>query len=514
MAVRHGCRLVVLAAWFLSAIAISAHAAVRSGEDAGASRLSSRASIYENWSVWRGEEAAMWCSDPGDSERMVGITAAPPRDGERGYHSAIRRTVDGGRSWDLTLITNLSPAEVDPSCAWGSGDTVYAGVMHMLDGGRLHGFDLLRSEDGGLSWDKTAFVHERFFDRPFIVVDRSSSPFRGNVYVVAISTALPGDPAPHAPGEVVIYRSTDGGATFGTPTRIRTSVPPLQGAMATGRPAIDDDGTLVVTWTEYEVFAMRGMFRAQDTDRTEDGFRQGRGIWRIARSMDGGRTFSPSEIIDDSRGLAGASDIMRSEAAGQSPFGTNSISFGKYEVGILVDDASSDGSILHRVGPRLVGGEVAVIYERSLDGGHSWPIKSIVSRPRRNTRISTVSVQTNIQDHIGILYYILLDEDRGSTAAEFALSTDGGQTWTRQRLATIFSPPRDVTNSFGHELRDTIRSLVGDIRVIAYRVPTCNFGLTVDTLGRFKIFVVEGTPGRYTYKMYTIAPHGNSEQGN
>ncbi|GAC1327125.1 MAG: hypothetical protein NVS2B16_02100 [Chloroflexota bacterium] len=206
-------------------------------------------------------------------------------------------TTNGGRTWrDTGLLPGFGAYSTtsDISIAFGPDGVAYACVL-AVDGKRS-GIFVSRSENRGKNWSNPATVFldtsgATFSDKPWIVVDQTSRPSAGTLYVAwnldGTASAVDGDSgitqALHAnfqTGEtpqqgLVLARSTDGARTFSTPVLVKdfdTTFP--LGAI----PVVSPNGHLTIAYSTQE--------NASGTvDHIE-----------IARSKDQGLTFSYSSI--------------------------------------------------------------------------------------------------------------------------------------------------------------------------------------------------------------------------
>src|SRR5581483_6074452 len=109
-----------------------------------------------------------------------------------------------------------------------------------------------------------------FQDKGNLVVDQSSSPYSGSVYLTWSRYA--GKAANNA---VLFSRSTDHGQTFSTPIAIDSR----SGSASFADAAVGPDGAVYVT---YRTYASQG--------QTRDAF------W-LVKSVDGGRTFGKPQLV-------------------------------------------------------------------------------------------------------------------------------------------------------------------------------------------------------------------------
>lgn len=149
-------------------------------------------------------------------------------------------------------------------------------VNYWAHGATRNGIFLRRSSDGGKTWEANHFaVAEQpnqagipFEDKPIIVADNTSSRFAGNLYVGWTRWRI-------ADSQMVISRSTDGGATWSQPIEIDPH-PGLprddNGATEGFDGAVGPDGALYTVWSQDDA------------------------LW-FSVSNDGGRKFSRAHAI-------------------------------------------------------------------------------------------------------------------------------------------------------------------------------------------------------------------------
>lgn len=166
-------------------------------------------------------------ADPGDSSRLVLVDVKRLEMGRREVAGTcpVHVSADGGASWART--TTLPTPEgfacarsPQPELAYGSGGVLYAAFYGLPEEG-VEGEPRIfvsRSRDGGTSFDDPVPVplapeEHALGGRPPRDIALGADPDGEQVYVVRASTTT------------YLWRSTDGGATFGPPTPIDT-VPP------------------------------------------------------------------------------------------------------------------------------------------------------------------------------------------------------------------------------------------------------------------------------------------------
>ena len=165
------------------------------------------------------------------------------------------RTVNGGATW-------LAPLPLPQTPYWSTLDTGPNGELCLL-GWNGSGFWFNRSTNATnssalLSFDRTTSVNlggslissispinpEGLIGQPGIAVDRSSGPTRGYLYAVC-SVSASGNPA-----NVMLARSTNGGATWNAPVRINDDSSTQNAWHWFGTLSVAPNGRIDVCWND------------------------------------------------------------------------------------------------------------------------------------------------------------------------------------------------------------------------------------------------------------------------
>ena len=181
--------------------------------------------------------------------------------------ATIAYSSDGGQTFALADLAPIEgwKSGGDVSVAFDNKGRVYLGTLHFdklgsasywAHGAGKNGIFVRRSIDGGRTWDNNAAVVKafqgnepnlEFEDMPRVFADaRPHSPYAGNVYVGWIEWQL-------NQSIILFARSTDGGKTFSTPIRISTHAGLPRddnGGLVGFLGTVAADGTIYASWND------------------------------------------------------------------------------------------------------------------------------------------------------------------------------------------------------------------------------------------------------------------------
>lgn len=295
-----------------------------------------------------------------------------------------------------------------PSCGWDPWvaflPSGVALVSCLAQGGGPDAVLVVRSEDGGATWGTPTElpVARTSYDHPTLVVDTTDGAGRGTVYVVAGHVSRSATDRSSLVAPAVV-RSVDGGRTFSAPVRVAAT----NAWSMVLSPVVLVDGSLGFGFVEYAVDA-RAAGRGVEELRTPR-------VW-WARSDDRGRTLTMPHLVAEIHEMSRWGHVAADGSTG--PF--------RGRVYTVVDDFR-DGA----------GG---VFVYHSADRGESWSSAVRASEPDSMPgmrRTPTVAV-----NHRGEVLAAWLDPqddpDRACWRLLAAASVDGGET---------FLPPAAVSET-------------------------------------------------------------------
>lgn len=251
---------------------------------------------------------------------------------------------------------------------------------------------LFKSFDGGKTWGQQSQVTNYLLDKPWMAIDRTIGPGRGNIYIVGWPT--------------VLFRSADGGLTF---------------------PVIHDDvifrGTLDVgpDGTLYAVGGSRS-------------FTYSANAWDLNAET----VFTPHQQVD----MGGTSFARCTGATGQlvtQPWVISDHSQGPTHGNVY---------LLNSLDPDDSEDQCDLMFVRSTDGGETWgaPVRINDDEPHPHAAqwFSTLAVAPN--GRIDVAWNDTRNF-RGQTVSElyYSYSMDGGQTWSPN---IVVSPPFEASIGF------------------------------------------------------------------
>ncbi len=133
---------------------------------------------WHNWTIIE--------ADPNDSHHLIacGDKWSPETNSLSGF---LYASFDGGRSWQLKVVDTTTSWVSEESCAFGPDGRAYfiADASKVFDGQphhRLGQTHMYHSDDAGRRWSSPT-VWARWTDHNALVVDNTTRPYRGTVYL-------------------------------------------------------------------------------------------------------------------------------------------------------------------------------------------------------------------------------------------------------------------------------------------------------------------------------------------
>lgn len=353
---------------------------------------------------------------PGSSAEEVSIAINPLDPDNIIAGSNLRwhyASFDGGKTWTQGELGGGTWG--DPAVLFDRGGRAYIANL-------VYGWDAIlvrRSDDGGRTWSDPvklfgpssdsarpgSFYRSSLQDKEYLATDLSDGPHGGNIYAAWTDFTRYGSQNPADSSVIVFARSTNRGESFEPFVRISDrggnaidSDETVEGAV----PAVGPDGEVYVAWAGPE-----GLY--------------------FDRSFDGGVTFGADRLISD---MPGGWDINISgiSRANGLPVTVADVSPSPHRGTIYVNWVDQRN------------GDPDVFILKSTDRGDTWsgPIR-VNDDPVGNGRDQFFTWAT-VDPITGDLWVVFHDRrlyDSDSTDVFLARSTDGGETFTNQRLSDV-----------------------------------------------------------------------------
>jgi len=189
------------------------------------------------------------------------------------------RSADGGATWTEHILSSSLAVAGDPCVVFDAdGNLYYVHLSNPADGSWLDRIVVQKSTDGGLSWSDGAGVGHnppRDQDKAWLAADRTSSPYRGNLYLAWTEFDHYGSVSSADSTRILFARSLDQGETWSPPLRISDrggncldEDETVEGAV----PAVGPEGQIYLAWSGHDEI-------------------------RFDRSYDGGATFDQDILV-------------------------------------------------------------------------------------------------------------------------------------------------------------------------------------------------------------------------
>jgi hypothetical protein len=173
-----------------------------------------------------------------------------------------KASFDGGQSWSVTSnLPHLVPtnASADPNMYFDNDGNVYLAYIDYDNENFENGYVVVSKSSDGLTWEAPVIAiniedcpDKLCIDRPWMVIDRSSGPLDGTIYITSMT---PDNPNVNPPYHPFLVRSFDGGANFTLP-RLLDTVGYLVGdeiKLPMPSPALSANGTFHAIYPSYEL---------------------------------------------------------------------------------------------------------------------------------------------------------------------------------------------------------------------------------------------------------------------
>jgi hypothetical protein len=314
---------------------------------------------------------------------------------------ATEYSSDGGQTWQASpplALPEGATVMTDPTLAWDDSNNVFLVGLTGYDPPTWDtiGIVIYKSSDGGATWSAPCPIHDSAADdKQWAAGDTSAkSPFRGHVYAVWDNNAI------------VFARTTDHGATWTGTSGAAAGVQIAPGATVYPEITVSDAGTVYVVSTDAE------------------------SLVAMMVSTDGGASFQPAPDP--------ATGITTLEAALPNVDGWAQLPGGTFRV-ISDPTVAAYGEVVLVAWSDYREGAARIYYVRSEDGGRTWSTPS-------GQRLDTATVPSGLHhimpqmvvDQLGVFgcgYYEFGPKpEKMLIDVVLSLSADQGLTFGREVL--------------------------------------------------------------------------------
>ena len=347
-------------------------------------------------------------ADPLDPKHLIACSIISSGKSHKAS-SVVYVSFDGGISWTPTRETNEFLMGTDPACTVGPSGSAYF-IADVRTSPHTLFTVVYRSKDGGRAWLPPVHLNS-FMERPSVVVDTTSSRYRGNVYINGWNAIRDFNDTKRGTG-IGLSRSVNNGDSFETPT-VRL---PLENerhyTSGMGNCRILSDGTVVCAFSQ-----------SNDDSPIEDQVQSIRlsSKMKVILSSNGGASFSNAVSVSDFYMLR------------RPPATTNA------QPNLAVDEGNGPfKDRIYVVWPDVTSGRTQISFAYSSDRGQTWSRAKYINddQPFAYTNLPAgpddfmPSVAVNREGVVGVLWYDRRESpDNLGWHVRFSASLDGGATF-------------------------------------------------------------------------------------
>ncbi|MCS6918025.1 MAG: sialidase family protein [Chitinophagales bacterium] len=321
---------------------------------------------------------------------------------------------DGGLTWQQSTLTSSYGVWGDPCLITDTAGHFY--FFHLSNPPNGNWIDRIvcqKSTDGGLTWTNGTYMGlngARAQDKEWAVVD----PATNAIYVTWTQFDDYGSSNPNDSSVILFSRSLDGGLTWSPAVRINKvagncidSDDTAEGAV----PAVGPNGEIYVAWSNRDTIY-------------------------FDRSLDGGITWMEHDLVISEQPGGWDYKIPGIYRCNGLPVTKCDLSGGPYHGTIYVNWTDQRNGI-H---------DTDVFLSKSTDGGLTWsaPVRVNDDTTQRHQFFSWMDID-QVTGHIYIVFYDRREHSNQNTDVYLAVSTDGGETFTNQKISNSpFNPSASV----------------------------------------------------------------------
>ncbi|MGH9281901.1 MAG: sialidase family protein, partial [Acidimicrobiales bacterium] len=319
--------------------------------------------------------------------------------------ATLGRSTDGGDTWERTELP-LPPGEVRrhaPDLAFDAEGALYATYLTMSDpANNPTGVWLARSDDGGATFDAPSRVAGPYAYQPRVAVAGRSEAVYVTYLQASAAVESVRDGLGPPPNPVMVVASDDAGVSFSEPVDVSGD----RERVGAATPFVGPDGDVFVLYQDFGT-------DAADFAARPGPVHTGPFSLVLARSADGGRTFSEASVVDEA--VAPAERVNPYVPAYPS---------------VAVDDSAAT---IYVAWSDATNDDLDVFVRRSSDGGTTWGRRVQVNPAKGGAGTHQLLPAVAVAP-TGRVDVAFVDRGAGGTdddqaGAALATSFDNGATW-------------------------------------------------------------------------------------
>jgi photosystem II stability/assembly factor-like uncharacterized protein len=259
-----------------------------------AGRSSAQMTVGPNVQISKGNSKDMHSelyagADPANPQRLIACSMLESRTRPT-TNTVVYVSQDGGTTWQQTLRPDDIERTGDPVCAFGPDGTAYYLALAAYTGKRGEML-VYRSRDGGKSW--TAPLRMPIIDREGIVFDSTGGKYNGRGYINGTGSSRAIDNDSLFATDLTLFRSMDGFATFSGPVK-RAALGKTY-VLGMGNSVVLSDGTVVSLFGDLkDYWQPEGRGEVKESRRGSPN-----AVLKVVRSEDGGETLEVGSTVSD-----------------------------------------------------------------------------------------------------------------------------------------------------------------------------------------------------------------------
>lgn len=346
---------------------------------------------------------------PSDPRALIGGSMVF---GTNGITMETFRSDDGGYNWkSTTLPTGNGSLLGDVQAAFDADGVAYMtglGSQITPAGTSKNGLYVFKSFNQGETFQRAAFFQTPLghsYDHEQLAIDRTSSPYRGRIYMTVLYEI---QQPPHQVNQLGLVWSADGGHTFHGPVPVST------GWSFNSRPVVFSNGAVLFPFFKWNV---------------------PKEIVEVARSTDGGRTFAAPVVI--------GKRVVFTEKEEEHQLAVRNYAFDGDSVPQYAGgrDVAGNADVVYTIWSDVRTGTSRLLFAKSVDQGKHWTSPRVVFTTNDASDAQyQPSINLNKAGIVGISWFNG-SMVRNTVSEMFAISSDDGETFSSPvAISSVLSP--------------------------------------------------------------------------